>query len=266
MTTITSTKNPRVKNALRLRRGKYRRAEQAVLVDGARELLRAINAGIRLTEAFVCPLLCRLEESQQLVALLPEAAEQVYEVTEPVFERLAFGERREGVVAIAATPELSLDDLKLTDSPLVFVLEGVEKPGNIGAVARTADAIGADALIAADATCDLYSHNAIRSSLGTLLTSQICQTTTPETIQWLRRRGIKIFAARVDGSVEYTKCDYTGPAAIILGSEATGLTDQWQGEDIEAIRLPMLGIADSLNVSISAAVIGYEALRQRRVK
>jgi len=264
MTTITSPKNPKVKNALRLRRGKYRRAEQAVLVDGARELLRALDAGIRLTEAFVCPELCRTEDAQQLLARLPDAAEQVFEVTGPVFDRLAFGERREGVVAIAATPELALDDMKLSDSPLLFVLEGVEKPGNIGAVARTADAIGADALIAADAMCDLYSHNAIRSSLGTLLTSQICQAETPAVLDWLRSREVKIFAARVDGSVDYTECDFTGPAAIILGSEADGLTEQWQGDDICAIRLPMLGIADSLNVSVSAAVIGYEALRQRR--
>jgi TrmH family RNA methyltransferase len=142
-------------------------------------------------------------------------------------------------------------------------LEGVEKPGNLGAVLRSADAVGVSALILADSRVDLYNPNAIRASLGTIFTVPVCEASSSEVLNWLRENKLKIFAARVDGSVPYTQVDYRGPTAYVLGAEATGLTPAWTAPDITAIHLPMHGIADSLNLSATAAVLFYEALRQR---
>jgi TrmH family RNA methyltransferase len=154
--------------------------------------------------------------------------------------------------------------LKLPEKNLLIaVLEGVEKPGNIGAVLRSADAAGVAALILADARTDLYNPNAIRASLGTIFTVPVCQAASDETLAWLREKNISIVAARVDGSMPYTKIDYHGPTAVVLGSEAAGLSKTWSAPDITPVRLPMLGAADSLNVAAAAAVIFYEALRQR---
>lgn len=186
------------------------------------------------------------------------------QVSEAVFHKLAFGSREEGVLGVAEMPQRTLDDLVLPkQNPLVAVLEGVEKPGNIGAVLRSADAASVSALILADAKTDLYNPNAIRASLGTIFTVPLCEATSNDTLAWLRKNGFRIVVARVDGSVPYSKIDYGGPTAIVLGSESAGLSPAWTAADITAIRLPMLGVADSLNVSVTAAVIFYEALRQR---
>jgi TrmH family RNA methyltransferase len=146
---------------------------------------------------------------------------------------------------------------------LVAVLEGVEKPGNLGAVLRSADAAGVSAVIVADGRTDLYNPNAIRASLGTIFTMPLCEAAGGDVLAWLRERRFSILAARVNGAVPYTAVDYRGPTAIVLGSEAAGLSSIWTGDDIQAVRLPMLGAADSLNVSTAAAVLFYEALRQR---
>jgi TrmH family RNA methyltransferase len=151
----------------------------------------------------------------------------------------------------------------LPDCPLVGVLEGAEKPGNVGAVLRSADGAGLSALIVADGGTDLFNPNAIRASLGTIFTVPVATATTAETIDWLTGHGLAVYAARVDGSVPYTVADFRRPAAIVLGSEAEGLTAAWAGDWLTAVRLPMQGAADSLNVSATAAVLFYEALRQR---
>jgi TrmH family RNA methyltransferase len=145
----------------------------------------------------------------------------------------------------------------------VAVLEGVEKPGNAGAVLRSADAAGVSAVIVADARTDLFNPNAIRASLGAIFSLPVCEATSADALAWLRQRRFAVFAARVDGAVPYTQADYRGPAAIVLGSEAAGLSPVWTGDDIQAVRLPMLGVVDSLNVSAAAAVLFYEARRQR---
>jgi TrmH family RNA methyltransferase len=147
--------------------------------------------------------------------------------------------------------------------PLVVVLEGVEKPGNLGALLRSADAAGVSALVLADSRVDLYNPNAIRASLGTIFSLPVCEAASGEVLAWLQQHELQIFAARVDGSVPYTERDYRGPTAFVLGAEATGLTSAWNAPDITAIHLPMRGIADSLNVSATAAVLFYETLRQR---
>jgi RNA methyltransferase, TrmH family len=269
---ITSPQNPRVKDAVRLRDRRHREKQGRILIDGARELRRAINAGAKLLELFVCEPFCQSDDARLLLAEQPQSGE-ILHVTPLVFEKLAFGQRAEGVLGIAEMPRPTLESLTLrwgassnatpTRPPLIAVLEGVEKPGNVGAVFRTADAAGVSAVIVADGRTDLYNPNAIRASLGTIFTMPTCEATSSETLAWLRQRKIKVFAARVDGAVPYTAVDYRGPTAIVLGSEAAGLSPVWTGNDIAAIRLPMLGAADSLNVSVTAAVLFYEALRQR---
>jgi TrmH family RNA methyltransferase len=261
---IASVHNPRVKQAVRLRDHRQRRKEQLILIDGVRELARAIAAGVALREVFVCPELCRSEEARRLLEILPQSGGRRFDVTEAVFARLAFGQRAEGVVGVAAVLPRRLEDLVLPASPLVAVLEGVEKPGNLGAVLRSADGAGVSALVAADPRTDLFNPNVIRASLGTVFSLGVAAAAPADVLAWLRGRGLQIVAARVEGSVSYAEVDYRRPTAIVLGSEAQGLTSLWAGEDMRAVRLPMLGVADSLNVSAAAAVLFYEALRQRQ--
>jgi RNA methyltransferase, TrmH family len=262
---ITSLQNPRVKEAIRLRNRRHRLSQGRILIDGVRELRRAVAAGVRLIEAFVCEPLCRDDDASALLAALLASGCELLLVSEPVFEKLAFGQRAEGVLGVAAMPRPTLVSIEVASagSPLVAVVEGVEKPGNVGAVLRSTDAAGLTGLIVANGRTDLYNPNAIRASMGTTFTVPVCEATSDETLAWLRRRNCAIIAARVDGAVPYTEVDYRGPTAIVLGSESTGLSSAWTGDDIRAVRLPMLGAADSLNVSVTAAVLFYEALRQR---
>jgi len=263
-TTITSRQNPRVKAAVRLRERRYREKQGRILIDGARELRRAIEAGVRLVEVFVCRPLCQSHEARQVLAAISDCGAEVLDVPEPVFAKLAFGDRAEGVLGVAEMPRLTLDAIALPDDPLVAVLERVEKPGNLGAVLRSADGAGLTALILADGRTDLYNPNAVRTSLGTLFTMPVCSTTSAEALAWLRARGVQIVAARVDGDVLYTRVDFRRSTAIVLGNEAEGLSDAWRAPDVTPVQLPMLGAADSLNVSATAAVLFYEALRQRQ--
>ena len=266
-TEINSLQNPRVKNVVRLRDGRHRQKQGLFLIDGIRELSRTAPGGIEIAEVFFCRELCSEEQQRRLDEVFEQvdkgAGPQFFTVSKQVFVKMAFGDRAEGVLAVAKTPHWKLDDLQLPQNPLVAVIEGIEKPGNIGAVIRSADAAGVDAVILADCRTDMFNPNAIRASLGTVLTLPIRQTTTPEALAWLREKKLSLFAARVDGSVPYTEADYRSGAALVLGSEADGLSDAWQGEDIHAVRLPMLGVADSLNISATAAVLFFEALRQR---
>lgn len=261
-TQITSQQNPRIKEMIRLRDGRHRRKQGRILIDGVREIERAMRAGIVPAEVVYCRQLCDTPQAHRILAMAEKQAELI-EVSTQVFGKLAFGARAEGIVAIASTPRCSLDDLSIDTRGLVVVLEGVEKPGNVGAVLRSADASGAGAVIVADGRTDLFNPNAIRASLGTIFTVPVAEASSRETLAWLLERGFSVFAARVDGSVVYTGADFRGPSAIVLGSEADGLTGAWSGESVQAVRLPMLGVADSLNVSVTAAVILYEAVRQR---
>jgi RNA methyltransferase, TrmH family len=260
---ITSPQNPRVKNAVRLRDRRHREKQGKILIDGARELRRAVAAGVQIAELFVCESLCQSEDAHVLLNAPPSC--EIFSVTKPVFERLAFGSRAEGVLAVAEMPRPTLDGFcqKLSSTPLIAVLEGVEKPGNVGAVLRSADAAGVSAVILADPKTDLYNPNAIRASMGTIFTVPVCEATSAAVLTWLQMRNFAVFAARVDGAVPYAQVDYRGPTAIVLGSEASGLTSAWAGPAVRAVRLPMHGVADSLNVSVTAAVLFYEALRQR---
>ncbi len=260
---ITSLQNPRVQKAARLRQRRQREKQVRFLIDGARELERAIAAGIVVEEVFLCETLCERPESRRIVEQAEARSLRIVPVSESVFGKLAFGQRAEGVLGVAVTPQRGLADLKLPHNPLVAVLEGVEKPGNVGAVIRSADGAGVSALIVADAGTDLYNPNAIRASLGAIFSLPVAVASAEETLAWIRAQGLRLYAARVDAAIDYTQADFTQPAAIVLGSEAAGLTPIWSCDDAVSIALPMRGMADSLNVATTAAVLFYEALRQR---
>jgi TrmH family RNA methyltransferase len=260
---LTSTANPRVKAAVALRDRRERDRTGLTVVDGAREVRRSIEGGAIVVEAFVCEPLLAGEDARVILDRLATAAATVHLVSEPVFDRVSFGERAEGIVAVVRTPSRDLADLVLPSDPLVVVIEGIEKPGNLGAVLRSADGAGADAVVAADARTDLFNPNVIRASLGTAFSVPIASASTPQTLSWLRANGLRIVAARVDADRLYTDVDLQGAVAIALGAEAEGLTGDWSGDQIEAVRLPMAGLADSLNISATAAVLLYEARRQR---
>jgi TrmH family RNA methyltransferase len=263
---ITSPQNPRVKDAVRLRDGRHRRKQRRFLIDGIRELGRALDGGIELIEVFYCLSKCTRHQAGVFTSMWGDLDAEITEVSPEVFDKLAFGDRAEGVIAVAKTPRARLDVCPLSEVPLVAVIEGIEKPGNVGAVVRSADAAGLDAVIVANGRTDLFNPNAIRASLGTIFTLPVCEATTAKTLAWLRRNELAVYAAQVDGAVPYTEVDYGGPAAIVLGSEAKGLSSAWSDGPLTTIRLPMLGAADSLNISATAAVLFYEALRQRSAK
>lgn len=259
---ITSAQNPRVKAAARLRDRRGRTKQGRIIIDGVREVSRAFAAGVKIVEMYVCRGL--LSKAGADTSGLPASQEtDVLEVSPAIFGKIAFGERQEGVVAVAEAPDASLGGLAFRGNPVVGVLEGVEKPGNLGAVLRTADAAGLSALIVAGGGTDLYNPNAIRASLGAIFTLPVAAGPTAEVLAWLRERDFRVLAARVDGEVAHTDASFKGRCAIALGSEAEGLTGAWNGAGVTAISLPMRGKVDSLNVSTAAAVLFYEALRQR---
>lgn len=260
---IASPSNPQIKAAARLRDRRRRDETGLTLVDGAREVRRALDAGVALVEAFVCEPLLAGEDARAALDALADRDIPTTSTSEAAFAKMAFGDRADGLIAVIRIPPMHLDDLALSDDPLIVVIEGVEKPGNLGAILRSADGAGADALIAASPRTDLMNPNAIRASAGTIFSVPLASAPTDEVVDWLRRRSIPIVATLVDADSLYTDADLTGPLAIAFGSEAGGLTDAWRTPGIGAIRLPMRGIADSLNVSVSAAVVLYEARRQR---
>ncbi len=262
---VRSRQNPRFKAALALRGARERRARGRILVDGAREIGRALETGVVPVEGWVA-----LEQVRSAAAraLLPRLASsmEIIETTPELLAHLAYGERDEGIVAVFETPPSDLGRLagRLPERPLIAVVEGVEKPGNLGALLRSADGAGVDAVIAADPASDIWNPNAIRASLGTIFSLPVAACSSAEALAFLRDHRIDILAARVEGATGYDTVDLTGSVALVVGAETSGLTETWSGEGVTPISIPMLGLADSLNVSASAAVLFYEAQRQRR--
>jgi TrmH family RNA methyltransferase len=260
---ISSLHNPRVKLAAALRERKHRDKQRRFLIDGARELGRALAAGVAIDELFVCQRLSSSAESQAVLAQARSRPIPMVEVTPAVFEKLAFGQRLEGVLGVGRTPDRPLAALVLPAHPLVAVLDSVEKPGNLGAVLRSAEAAGVSAVIAADAATDLFNPAVIRASQGAVFSMPLAEAATADVLAWLRDRRLRVFAARVEGTLHPWQANFREPAAIVLGSEAHGLSAAWQAAETESIRIPMHGQVDSLNVAAAAAVLFYEALRQR---
>jgi RNA methyltransferase, TrmH family len=261
---ISSTANPQLKAALRLRGRRERERSGMTLIDGARETARALAGGATLREAFISSRFCTDDDCRAAAEQLRRAGVPTFELGPQAFARLAYGDRLDGLIAVARTPARTLATLALGAEPLVAVIEGVEKPGNLGAILRTADGAGLDAVIVADTSTDLFNPNVIRASLGTVFSVPVAAASTGEVMTWLADSGIRIVAARVEGSIDYAAADYRGAVAIALGSEARGLSDVWAELAAQSVHVPMQGVADSLNVSVTAGVLFYEALRQRR--
>ncbi len=260
---ITSRTNQHVKQAVRLRERKARRQWHRTLIDGFRELRQAVEAGVRLPEVFVCPKLVLDAESRHWIDQLASRA-TLYEVTEDVFAKLAFGDRTEGILAVAEPPSRGLADLPAPGGGLVAVMESVEKPGNLGALLRAADAAGVAAVVAADPRTDLYNPAAIRASLGVIFRMAVCQASSDDTLSWIESHKLQLVAADPAGAVFPWELDLTRPTAVVFGSESDGLGSLWKHHADAPMAIPMCGAADSLNVASAAAVVFYEALRQRQ--
>jgi RNA methyltransferase, TrmH family len=261
---ITSPHNPRVKAAARLRDRKGRQQQQRIVIDGQRELTRALDAGIDVQEIFFAA--HAVDQQPQLQTLLDRAEQtgaRLLDTVPAVLEKLAFGNRNEGLVAIAATPQRNLNDLRLPELPLVVVLESIEKPGNVGAVLRSAEAAGVHALLLANPASDLFNPNTIRASLGAVFTVPCVAAAGMAIREWIRTQDLTILAARVDANAYWYQADMRQPLALVFGSEAQGLSSDWSDDQVTPLRIPMAGRVDSLNVSVAAAVLLFEAVRQR---
>ena len=260
---ITSTKNEKIKDVLQLLDKSQLRSERGVfIVEGARELNHCINKGYQIECAFYNPDIC----SKQFIGILEGISNKIYSVSEHVYAKLAYRDKTEGIVAVVKSKSLSLNDIKLSEEPLILVIESVEKPGNLGALLRTADACNVDAVLVCDPLTDIYNPNIIRSSIGAVFTKQIVVCDNKEALDWLKKNNIKIFTAQLQDSEWYYNTDMVQASAIIMGSEANGLSNFWREHSDRKIKIPMLGDLDSLNVSTSAAILCYEAGRQRENK
>lgn len=262
---ITSLQNPLIKQTFGLREASVRRESQLILIDGIREIERAHHAGVEIDKILICRPLLQRRQSQQLSALLKESS-KIIEVNQRVFEKMAFGQRLEGLLAIARIPHKAISDLKSKAQGLYVIVESLEKPGNLGAILRTCDAAGVDGLLIADLKTDLYNPNVIRASTGCVFTVPTAIADHQAILDFIKRYKIKTCGLFPQGHQEYHQADLTGPLAIILGSEDKGLSDFWHQHADTSMKIPMQGQADSLNVSVCAAIVIYEALRQRKLQ
>ena len=261
---ITSVQNEGIKRVVRLRDRRGREARGLTIVEGVREVRQALRAGLVIQQVYWC------REGKDhcpddLVEELAAAGVRIVETSGVVYEKIAYGDRMDGVLAMVEQPARTLADLELPAKPLVVVMESVEKPGNLGAVLRTCDGAGVDALVVCDERTDLFNPNIVRASLGAVFTVPVAACTSREAAEFLTARGIRSFAAVVQATGHYFEKDLSGPCAIVLGSEQDGLSDFWRQHATDQVRIPMRGKLDSLNVSVSAAIMIYEALRQRSV-
>ena len=285
---ITSAQNPKIKNLLLLQEKSRARREQGLfVVEGRRELEHCMEAGYNVRTVFVCPEICPEQRSVSgTIATLgeregptkwegsrsdgdgntysaKEVKTRVYEITPELYRKAAYRESTEGIIAEVEVRTLSLEDLQLPENPLIAVLESVEKPGNLGAVLRSADAAKADAVIVCDPLTDIYNPNLIRASIGAVFTVPTVCASSEDTIDFLKKKGIQILTAQLQDSSLYYDCDMRRGTAIVMGTESTGLSQAWRKAASSHIRIPMLGRLDSLNVSVSAAILLFEAVRQR---
>lgn len=264
MEVITSAQNPKIKNLLLLQeKSKARREQGLFVVEGQRELAHCLQAGYTVKTVFVCPEIAG-SAGEEALSSSQAFKPAIIEIPEQLYRKVAYRESTEGIIAEVEYKALTLDDLQLPENPLIMVLESVEKPGNLGAVLRSADAAGADAVLICDPLTDLYNPNLIRASIGAVFTVPVVAAPSAQVIPWLQERGIQILTAQLQDSSLYYDVDMKRGTALVMGTESTGLTDMWRKAASAHIRIPMLGRLDSLNVSVSAAILLFEAVRQRQ--
>ncbi|MCL9805633.1 RNA methyltransferase [Flavobacterium amniphilum] len=263
MKQITSAQNAYIKSlALLQEKSKERKKTGTFLIEGIREIELALKGGYELETVLFLP---EINPEQQILKLVGNKT-QLIEISKEVYQKLAYRDTTEGVLAVAKAKSFSLADLKLPQNPLILVAEAPEKPGNIGAMFRTADAANLDAVIIANPKSDMYNPNIVRSSVGCIFTNQIAVGTTAEIIDYLKENQIDFYAATLQNSTSYHVQDYTTPTALVVGTEATGLSQEWRDNATQNIIIPMQGEIDSMNVSVAAAILIFEAKRQRNFK
>jgi len=256
---LTSLQNPFIKSLALLRdKGKVRQQNGTFLIEGKKEISLAFEGGYEIEKILFVPEFISANE-------LKNCSEETkfIEVSKEIFRKLAYRENTGGVIGIAKSRKLNLSNLRLSENPLILIAEAPEKPGNIGALLRTADAAKLDAVIIANPKGDLYNPNIIRSSVGCLFTNQIATGTTAEIISFLKENDITIYCATLQKAISYHTVDYTMPAALVVGTESTGLSQEWRDSAAENIIIPMKGKIDSMNISVSASILIFEAKRQR---
>ena len=259
MKQISSVQNPFIKSLVLLQeKTKNRKQTGTFLIEGQREITLALKGGYIIETVLFYPEICTESEATKIA---PSTA--LIEINKEVFQKLAYRDTTEGILAVAKTKSMQLNDLKLSKNPLILIAEAPEKPGNIGALLRTADAANLDAVIIANPKSDLYNPNIVRSSVGCLFTNQIASGTTEEIITFLKEQDINFYCATLQNSTSYHTQDYTTPTALVVGTEATGLTQEWRDAATQNIIIPMQGEIDSMNVSVAAAILIFEAKRQR---
>ena len=256
---ITSHQNPKIKNIIALEKARERRQQNIFVLEGLKELTLAVEGNYTINTLFFCPEII----SEQDVLKILNRENLLIPVQKQVFEKVAYRDSTGGIIAIVEQKEHLLENIKLRKNPLLLILEAVEKPGNLGAVLRTADAANIDAVIICDPHTDFYNPNVIRSSVGCIFTTQTASASTSETIDWLKKNNINILTTSLEASTAYHTVDFRESSAIVMGTESTGLSDTWTRNADKSIIIPMQGKIDSMNVSNAAAVIVFEASRQR---
>lgn len=261
MKQITSSQNPYIKSLLQLQeKAKARKQSGTFLIEGIREIELAIKGNYEIETILFLP---ELVSETQLKKIVVSSAVENIEISKEVYQKLAYRDTTEGILAVAKTKSLQLSDLNLPQNPLILVMESIEKPGNIGAILRTCDAAKVDAVIIANPKTDLYNPNIVRSSVGCLFTNQIATASSEDTINYLIENKINFYSATLQNSTSYHTQNYTTPTALVVGTEATGLTQLWREKATKNIIIPMQGAIDSMNVSVAAAILLFEAKRQR---
>lgn len=267
-TLLSSLQNPRVKQLVKLRDRSEREATDQFIIEGYRELLRAIQSGYPIETLFICPELFLGENEPSLIKRIIEKGGRHWTCSEAVFRKISYRDRPDGLLAVAPQRHLKLKDLDKNivhnQSPFLVVAEAIEKPGNLGTILRSSDAVGLDGLIVCDRCTDIYNPNVVRASVGTLFTVPVVEAEGQETLGWLKSKGIAILAATPSAALEFTDVKMTGPLAIAVGTEQLGLSKRWMEQADIQVRIPMYGIADSLNVAMATTLLLYEALRQRK--
>ncbi|MFO7827940.1 MAG: RNA methyltransferase [Bacteroidales bacterium] len=257
---ITSAQNPRIKNILKLQqKSSERKKKNLIVIEGLREINLAKQSGVLLKSIYFCSNIISEDEIFKPF----DQTTSIFEISLDIYKKLAYRGSTEGIIALSKPNYLGLNDLKLRKNPLVIVLESVEKPGNLGAILRTADAARVDAVIISDPLTDIYNPNVIRSSIGCVFTNQVVACSSEEAIRWLKENQITTYAAALKATQHYHEKDFTGPSAIVMGTESVGLSEKWLKNTDEQIIIPMGGAIDSLNVSTSTAILVFEAMRQR---
>lgn len=259
---ISSTANPKIKHVQALQKARTRKQTGTFLVEGGKEIDMALQAGYQVEQLLWCEALDKDKWCQQWLAKgLSESV--VLPIAEVVFEKIAYRDQKDGLVAIVKQQSQTLQDLSLSANPLLLVAEGIEKPGNLGAILRTADGVGADAVIICDPATDSYNPNVIRSSVGCFFAVPLVITDNESCHAWLKAHQIATVATAITAKQRHDEADLSGPVALLLGTEATGLSSFWLDRADRQIKIPMKGVNDSLNVSVATGIVAYEALRQR---